>query len=101
MVYLPLTTLAGPGWLSSLLDFPVNGDLAEDGVVLLEFETIRAVLPVLLRYVTAGAGLTAGLVLRALQNDQVTIAFAFLSHDSRGLNGSVPPEHLPQEQFRI
>lgn len=71
-----------------LLDFPVDGHLAQDGVVLFEFETIRAVLPVLLRNVTAGAGLTAGLVLCALQDDQVAIAFAFLSHDSGNLNGS-------------
>ncbi len=66
--------------LICLLDFPVDGHLTQDRIVLLEFETIRSVLPVLLRYVAAGAWLTTGLVLGALQNDQVTIAFAFLSH---------------------
>jgi len=58
----------------------VNGHLAQDGVVLFQFEAIRGILPVLLRNVAASAGLTTGFVLGALQNDLVTIAFAFLSH---------------------
>ena len=58
-----------------LLDFFVNRHLFKDGVVLLHFQTIGRILLVLRRDVTGSAGLTAGLVLGALEDDLNAIAF--------------------------
>lgn len=53
----------------------MNGDLFQDWVILLEFQTIRSILPVLLRDIPTGAGHTRCLVLSALQNNLVSVTF--------------------------
>lgn len=58
-----------------LLDFAVYSYLPEDRIVLLEFNAVRRILTVLLGYVTAGAGLTTGLMLGTLKDDQVAVTF--------------------------
>jgi hypothetical protein len=75
----PGTTCVGPDKLF-LLDFAVYCYLPKNGVVLLELYTVGRVLAVLLSYVTAGTGLTRGLVLGALEDDEVAVTFRFLSH---------------------
>jgi hypothetical protein len=66
--------------ITLLLDFAVNRHLTQDRVVFFEFEAVRRVLAVLLRYVTRSTRLTGCFVLSAFQNDLVAVTFTFLSH---------------------
>lgn len=61
-------------WVN-LLDLAVNGHLTQNGVVLLEFHAVGGILTVLLGNVTAGTGLSAGLVLGTLEDDEVAVTF--------------------------
>ncbi len=56
------------------------GHFFQDGIELFEFQSFRIVLLVLNGYIPAGTGLSAGLVLGALQNN--LNAIAFLRHDA-------------------
>jgi hypothetical protein len=69
----------------------VNGHLTENRVVLFQFKPFRRILTVLLGYVPTGAGLTRGLVLGALEDDLVTVAFTLLCHnvDELELNAGI------------
>lgn len=55
-------------------------DFLEDGVVLLQLQTLSSVLAVLGGDVTGSAGHTACLVLGAFEDDLNAISFSFLCH---------------------
>ena len=63
-----------------LLDFFVDGVALQNGVVLLQLQTIRGVLTVFGRDVTRRTGHTAGLVFGALKNYLYACFFSFLCH---------------------
>ena len=65
----------------SLLDFFVNSDLLQEGIVLLELQTLRGVLFILGGDVAAHAGDTASLLLSAFEDDLHSVSFYFLCHN--------------------
>ena len=65
-----------------LLDFLVDSHFLEDGVVLLQLQALRSVLPVLCGNVARSAGQSALLHLGAFQNHLYSVAFSFLCHNS-------------------
>ena len=60
----------------------MNGDLLQEGVVLLALETLGSVLPVLGGDVTGDSGYAAGFLLGALEDDLHPVSFCFLCHNS-------------------
>ena len=69
--------------VDELFDFAVNCVLSHDGVVLLQFHTIRVVLAVLFSDVAGSAGKTAVFMLCTFQDNLNAVAFAFLCHGCR------------------
>lgn len=59
----------------------MNGHLAHDRIVLLEFHTIRRVLSVFLSHVPRSTRQTTGLMLGAFKDDLKAVAFGFLCHN--------------------
>lgn len=69
----------------------MNRHLTENRIVLFKFKPFRRILAVLLGNVPTGAGLTSSLVLGALKDNLVAVAFTLLCHgiDELELNAGI------------